>query len=82
MNQKDNRIEMFIIIIFFWANILGLGGCTTLSGKGRLEEGRSAIEIITAQPKRAKYCPVGGEHYAPNITLCPVHQVPLKTVED
>ncbi len=45
-------------------------------------EARSAIRKIAAsmgEAPKAKYCPVGGEHYAPNLEICPVHNVKLKT---
>ncbi|MBI5150171.1 MAG: hypothetical protein HZA28_05320 [Candidatus Omnitrophica bacterium] len=47
---------------------------------------QSAIKAITSSASagpaevKAKYCPVGGEHYAPNLKVCPVHNVPLKEV--
>ena len=46
-------------------------------------EAREAVSKIAAsmgEAPKAKYCPVGGEHYAPGLEICPVHKVKLKTV--
>lgn len=46
-------------------------------------EAREAVRKIAtsmSEAPRAKYCPVGGEHYAPSLEICPVHNVKLKTV--
>ncbi|MBI5415527.1 MAG: hypothetical protein HZA29_01800 [Candidatus Omnitrophica bacterium] len=50
-------------------------------------EAQSAIKAITSSASagpvdvKSKYCPVGGEHYAPNVEFCPVHHVTLKPVD-
>jgi hypothetical protein len=50
------------------------------------KEAQTAIHSIAdamgGQQERAKYCPMGGEHYAPHLAICPVHKVPLKTMEE
>ncbi len=49
------------------------------------KEARSAIKVITdtmSGRRRVKYCPVTGRRYAPNLTVCPEHGVPLKDVSD
>lgn len=38
------------------------------------------IASSMSEQARAKYCPVGGEHYAPHLESCPVHNVKLKMV--
>lgn len=46
-------------------------------------EAREAVSRIAtsmSEAPKAKYCPVGGEHYAPSLKICPVHNVQLKTV--
>lgn len=51
------------------------------------KEARTAIQSIAEamagqEGARGKYCPSGGEHYAPHLAICPVHKVPLKTTEE
>lgn len=46
-------------------------------------EAQDAIRKISdsmREAPQAKYCPVGGEHYAPRLEICPIHKVKLKTV--
>ena len=46
-------------------------------------QAQSAIRKIAAsmsESPKAKYCPVGGEHYAPSLEICPIHNVKLKIV--
>lgn len=45
-------------------------------------EAQSAIRKIAAsmsEAPRSRYCPVDGARYAPNLEICPVHNVELKT---
>ena len=42
---------------------------------------QSIADAVVGQQARAKYCPAGGEHYAPHLAVCPLHKVPLKTME-
>lgn len=44
------------------------------------QEAVSRIATSMSEAPKAKYCPVGGEHYAPNVRICPVHNVQLKTI--
>ncbi len=48
-------------------------------------ETRAAVELLTGTPPQrpapVKYCPVTGKRYSPRLTECPIHHVPLKTVE-
>ena len=44
------------------------------------QEAVAKIAASMSEAPKAKYCPVGGEHYAPNVEICPVHHVKLKTV--
>ena len=46
---------------------------------------REAVRKIAAsmsEAPKAKYCPVGGEHYAPNVEVCPVHKVRLLMLDN
>ena len=47
-------------------------------------EAQSAIQAIgdsvSGKSIKVKYCPISGERYAPNFEICPVHHVPLETV--
>lgn len=46
-------------------------------------EAREAVARIAAsmsETPKAKYCPIGGEHYASSLEICPVHNVKLKPV--
>ncbi len=48
-------------------------------------EAREAVRKITtsmSEAPRAKYCPVGGEHYAPHLEVCPIHKVRLLMLND
>ncbi len=48
-------------------------------------ETESAVRVITETMQggqKLKYCPVCGKRYHPKFEVCPVHQVPLKEVED
>jgi len=48
-------------------------------------EAQKAIETMGNSwigAKQIKYCPVDGERYAPNIELCPTHNVILKTLDE
>lgn len=36
---------------------------------------------VSGKDVQVKYCPVGGERYAPNIETCPVHGVRLEWVD-
>jgi len=44
------------------------------------QEAVARIAASMSEAPKAKYCPVGGEHYAPSLKICPVHNVKLKTV--
>ncbi len=44
------------------------------------QEAVARIATSMSEAPKAKYCPVGGEHYAPNVEICPIHHVPLKTI--
>ena len=50
------------------------------------EEARSAVESISEAvgqtPPVVMYCPLCGGRYSPELKLCPIHNVPLKTVAD
>jgi hypothetical protein len=46
---------------------------------------QEAVGVITntlTQKPIIKYCPVDGKRFAPNITICPQHNVELKVLED
>lgn len=46
---------------------------------------QNAIQAITnslTQKPNIKYCPIDGKRFAPNLTVCPDHQVELKVLED
>lgn len=48
-------------------------------------EARSAIRKIAtsmSEAPKSKYCPVDGARYAPHLKICPVHNVPLKEMEE
>ena len=49
------------------------------------KDAQSAIqaigESVSGKDVQVKYCPVGGERYAPNIETCPVHHVRLELVD-
>ena len=48
-------------------------------------EAREAVRKIAAsmsEAPKAKYCPVGGEHYAPHLEVCPIHKVRLLTIDN
>lgn len=46
------------------------------------QEAVSRIAASMSQAPKAKYCPVGGEHYAPNLEVCPIHKVRLLTIDN
>ena len=50
------------------------------------EKARSAVESISGalegRPGSVKYCPVDGQRYNANFTICPVHGVELKPVDE
>lgn len=41
------------------------------------QEAVRKIATSMSEAPKAKYCPVGGEHYAPRLEVCPVHKVRL-----
>jgi len=49
-------------------------------------EAKSAVQAITnslsGQGQVIKYCPIDGERYSPKFTICPIHQVLLKTIDE
>lgn len=49
-------------------------------------EAQSAVKTITDSlnggNRIIKYCPIEGERYAPNLTVCPVHKVKLELLEE
>jgi len=49
-------------------------------------EAQSAVKAITDSlnggKRIIKYCPVGGERYAPNMTVCPAHNVKLEMLNE
>jgi len=49
------------------------------------EDTRTAIEAVGGAMSgevTVKYCPVDGKRYSAQMQECPVHHVPLKTVEE
>jgi hypothetical protein len=48
-------------------------------------DAQSAVQAIggavSGKDVKVKYCPVGGERYAPHLETCPVHHVPLEMVD-
>lgn len=48
------------------------------------EEAQSAVEVLTntmsQPPVKVKYCPLTGKRYAPNVNICPEHNVKLEVV--
>lgn len=46
------------------------------------QEAVSRIATSMSEAPKAKYCPVGGEHYAPNLEVCPIHKVRLLTIDN
>ncbi len=57
-----------------------------LAREARTDEGtRSAVEAVSGAMTgevTVKYCPVDGKRYSAQMQECPVHHVPLKTVEE
>jgi len=49
------------------------------------KDAQSAVQAISGavsgKDVKVKYCPVGGERYAPHLKTCPVHHVPLEMVD-
>ena len=49
------------------------------------KDAQSAVQAISGSVSgknvKVKYCPVGGERYAPHIETCPVHGVRLELVD-
>ncbi len=47
-------------------------------------QAKSAVQAITnsvsGQNQTVKYCPIDGQRYSPKFSVCPVHQVPLKSL--
>ena len=50
------------------------------------KQAQSALESVTgaviSHRIEVYYCPVDGERFSPRVKICPVHQVPLKKVEE
>lgn len=49
------------------------------------EEARSAAETLTDSLTSrgiVKYCPIDGERYSSKLSVCPIHNVPLKVLEE
>jgi hypothetical protein len=50
------------------------------------KDAQSAVESITGamndSASQIKYCPVDGERYSAQFSVCPKHNVPLKNLEE
>ena len=50
------------------------------------KDAQTAVQAITGSMEgdtgAVKYCPIDGKRYAPHVKVCPVHGVPLKTLEE
>lgn len=49
-------------------------------------EAQSAVQTITSSMSgtaaRVKYCPQTGKRYAPRLDTCPIHNIPLESLEN